>query len=74
VENGMMLVQQLLEVVGIRARGFGVEIGDVGYQVDKIVKLFGVIVGSGRGGRDKNLALGVVGEPLVVELLGVGPD
>jgi hypothetical protein len=59
-----------------RERGgeVGVQVGDVRYQVDEVVELLGIFARDGRWGRDEDLALRIIGEPLVVEFLGVGSE
>ncbi len=39
----MVLVQQLLQVAGVGSGELGVEVGDVGDQVDKVVELLDVV-------------------------------
>ena len=58
-------------MVGVGGGELGVEVCDVGYEVDKVVELLGIFARDGRGGRDEDLALRIVGEPLVVEFLSV---
>lgn len=43
----MVLVQELLQVVGVRGGDFGVEVGDVGYQVDEVVEFPNVFARDG---------------------------
>jgi hypothetical protein len=68
----MVLVQELLQMVRVGAGDFGVEVGDVGYQVNEVVELPDVVARDGRGRRDEDLPLRIVCEPLVEEFLGVG--
>ena len=50
---------------------FGVEVGNVGDEIDEVMELLGVVARDGGGGRDEDLALCIVREPLVVEFLGI---
>lgn len=67
----MVLVEQLLQMIRKWCGNLGVEVRDVRDKIDQVVELLDVLTRS-RGGRgDENLALGVVGEPLVVEFLRI---
>lgn len=67
----MVLVEQLLQMIRKWCGNLGVEVRDVRDKIDQVVELLDVLTRS-RGGRgDENLALGVVGEPLVVEFLSI---
>ena len=72
VEDGMVLSQELLKVVEVGGSDIGVQIGDVRDEVNKIVEFLVIFAGGGGRGRDEDLPLGVVCEPLVVKLLGIG--
>ena len=71
VEDGMVLGQEFLELVVVRGGDIGIEIGDVGDEVNEVVEFLVVFAGGRRGRRDEDLSLGVVCEPLIVELLGI---
>lgn len=69
----MVLVEELFELIRKRGGKFGVEVGDVRYQVDEVVELFDIFTRGGGRRRDENLPLRIVCEPLIVEFLGVRP-
>ena len=68
-----MLGEEGLEVVGEGSRKVGVAVRNMGDQVNQVVELADIVNGGGRGGGEEDLLLGIVGEPLVVKLLRVGP-
>jgi hypothetical protein len=43
----MVLVQELLQMVRVGAGDFGVEVGDVGYQVNEVVELPDIVARDG---------------------------
>ncbi len=64
IKHGMMAVQELLQVIRKGGGDLGVEVRDMGHQVDGIVKLLDVFSRCCRGGRDEDLSLRVVSQPL----------